>query len=314
MEPNTPRSRLAWSGLALGLAVGGLDYVLFRVLGIEMHLAGRPATLGVGLFFAASYAALGFVGGRLVEARRTIARQLEALEASQRQALENEKLAAIGRLAAGVAHEVRNPLAVIRSAAQVVAEGLEPGGDRHRAGQFIQDEVDRLDRFVRSLLDYSRPFVVARQPVDLEAVAAGALGLGGEVLGQRSVSVLANGGPVVEGDADLLTQVFLCLLVNAAEATGDRGRVEVRLRREPDDIVAEVADDGPGIADSVRPHLFEPFHTTKPDGTGLGLAMAARIVQAHGARIEAAEGSGAGGDGRGACFRVRFPSPAGRVA
>ncbi len=298
----------AWTGFAIGFAIGAFDYALFRALGVDMRLAGRPVTLEVCALFAGSYAVLGFLGGRLVEARRTIAGQLAALEASQARALENEKLAAIGRLAAGVAHEVRNPLGVIRSAASVLVEGTPATDPRARAGTFIVEEVDRLDRLVRALLDYSRRLQIVPRPVDLARVAGGAVALGGEALGRRRVAVESDGRPIAAGDPDLLTQVLLGLLVNAAQATSEDGRVEVRLAAEAGDVTAEVADDGPGIAPEIRDHLFEPFHTTKPGGTGLGLAMAARVVQAHGGRIEVPEGRGAGAGGAGACFRIRLPA------
>lgn len=113
--------------------------------------------------------------------------------------------------------------------------------------------------------------------------------------------------PEVPADADLLAQVLLGLLLNAADAVAERGRIVVRAMADDAAVTVEVADDGPGVPPADAEQVFEPFFTTKAGGTGLGLAMALRIAQAHGGTLELAPGRGAGANGAGACFRLRLP-------
>jgi signal transduction histidine kinase len=157
--PTVRIHRLDWLGAAIGLALGLTDTWLLTVLGVEMQIGGRNAVPVVALTFASSCTLLGFLAGRLALARarlradaETIRRQQQQLELSQRAAFENEKLAAIALLAAGIAHEVRNPLGVIRSSAAMVREHFAPADDAHRACGFILDEIDRLDGLIASLL------------------------------------------------------------------------------------------------------------------------------------------------------------------
>ena len=118
----------------------------------------------------------------------------------------------------------------------------------------------------------------------------------------------------VRADPDLLAQVLLGLLVNAAQAVGTAGRVLVRTGGEAESVWVEVADDGPGVSPQSAPQIFEPFFTTKASGTGLGLATALRIVEAHEGRLELLPGRGAGGGGAGACFRMSLPRQAAEAA
>jgi two-component system sensor histidine kinase HydH len=309
--------RWGWWGSAAGVALGLTDLAVFQALGVDMRLAGRDVTVAVSALFIVTYAVLGLAIGRLAEARararadaRVIAAQLRALEASQRVALQNEKLAAIGRLAAGVAHEVRNPLGVIRASASMLQEGFRPGEDGHRACEFIREEIDRLNGLITSLLNFARPTELRLQPVGLGGIVDRALHLALEEVRRRGIAVEREGGdrmPEVPADPDLVAQVVLGLVVNAAEALEAGGRIVVRLGGEPAAAWIEVADDGPGVPAEATEQVFEPFFTTKPAGTGLGLAMAARIVQAHGGTIEVLAGRGAGAGGTGACFRMRLP-------
>jgi two-component system sensor histidine kinase HydH len=306
-------------GAVLGLLGGVGDYAMFRGLGVDMHVAGRDWTLAFSALFAATYAGLGWAIGALAEARararadaRTIRDQLAALERSQRIALQNEKLAAIGRLAAGLAHEVRNPLGVIRASASMVQENFQPDEEAYRACQFIREEIDRLNNLITSLLGFARPTRPRLEPVTLGAVAERALRLASDELRRRGIRLDREGDepPEVLADPDLLAQVLLNLVLNAAEALGQGGRILLRRGEEGGRVFLEVADTGQGIAELEAERVFEPFFTTKPNGTGLGLSMAARIVQCHGGTIELVPGRGAGAGGSGACFRIELPRSA----
>jgi two-component system sensor histidine kinase HydH len=312
--------RLDWIGAAAGLLLGLSDTWLLTLTGVEWSIGDRDATPLVAVTFASSCTLLGFLAGRLAMARararadaETIRRQQQALVASERVAHENEKLAAIGRLAAGIAHEVRNPLGVIRASAAMVREHFPPSDDAHRACGFILDEIDRLDGLIASLLAFARPTALRLRPAAVGDVVARATALADETLRKRSARLEAKlAAPETElaVDPDLIAQVLLGLVTNAAEAVAPGGHVELRARVEPAAVVLAVADDGPGVPESDRARVFEPFFTTKPSGTGLGLAMADRIARAHGATLRVVPGAGAGPSGAGACFELVLPRSA----
>jgi two-component system sensor histidine kinase HydH len=312
--------RLDGLGAVLGLALGLTDTGLLALAGVEMRIGGRDATALVAATFATSSTLLGWLAGRLAlerrrarEAAATIERQQQALEASRRAAFENEKLAAIGRLAAGIAHEVRNPLGVIRASAALVREHFREGDEPHRACGFILEEIDRLDALIASLLAFARPTSLRVRPAAVADLVARAAALAEEQLRRREARLEARlAAPEVElaVDPDLVAQALLDLVTNAAEAVPRGGRVELRARAEAERIVLEVADDGPGIPESERARVFEPFYTTKAGGTGLGLAMAERIVRAHGGSLGVVPGAGLGPDGAGACFELVLPRAA----
>ena len=317
--------RLDVLGALAGLALGVGDTWLLTLTGVEMRLGARDATPLVALTFATNLVLLGWLAGRLAMARaqaradaETIRRQQEALAASERTALENEKLAAIGRLAAGIAHEVRNPLGVIRASAAMLRDHFAPAEDAHRACGFILDEIDRLDGLIASLLAFARPTTLRLRPARLEEMVARAAALASETLRERDaklVSALSAPDLELAVDPDLISQLLLGLLTNAAQAVPPGGRVELRARVEPGAVVLDVADDGPGVPEEDRARVFEPFFTTKASGTGLGLAMAERIARAHGGTLRVVPGAGAGPQGRGACFELVLPrEAAARVA
>jgi two-component system, NtrC family, sensor kinase len=239
-----------------------------------------------------------------------LARQFNAMSRSlkehQAQLVQSEKLAGIGRLAAGVAHEINNPLAVILGYVKL----LRRKADGQLAADLgvVEDEALRAQEIVEGLLDLSRPLATAAEPVALESLCREAVARLDETGRLAGASVEVCGAAQVEGHPQKLRQVVLNLVKNAAEAAGPGGRVEVRIAR-PADGGAEVlvSDSGPGLA-AVQDKLFEPFFTTKPTGTGLGLAVSLGIVQAHGGSLEAASPPGGG-----ARFTIRLPAtPPGR--
>lgn len=288
-------------GAVIAGSVSVLDFVLFRALNVDMRWQGHDVTWAVVGFYLVNFAIGGWLLGRVWAQRRQIREQLDALaEAGAREA-QLARLAAIGRLAAGVAHEVRNPLAVIKSSTALLAEDAHASADSRTAAGFIDAEIDRLDGFIGSLLDYARPFTADRAPTPITAVLADIHPLAEADAARRGVIFEAqdrSDGAVGSIDRGLFGQAIVSLLVNAGEAAQ-----RVVLRAGPGPVI-EVVDDGPGVPEADAAGIFEPFFTTKAQGTGLGLAMAARIVEAHGAAIEVVQGAGLGPNGRGACFRV----------
>jgi two-component system sensor histidine kinase HydH len=310
-------------GLAAGAGSGVLDTLLFLYLGIDFSVAGRDLTLVVMAYLAISFAALGYATGYLYDARArerrdalTIRKQTEALEASRLVASQNEKLAAIGRLAAGIAHEVRNPLGVIRASAAMVQESFDRDDDSWRACRFICDEIDRLNGLITSLLAFARPTEPRLCMLSVESAIDRALELAGSELEEHNIRVARETlGPLpkIEADPNLLSQAFLDLLTNSVEALPEGGVIALRLRGAKNGVEVEIADDGPGVSSEDARHVFEPFFTTKATGTGLGLAMTARIIERHGGDITVLQGRGAGPAGGGACFQVRIPLEAPRA-
>lgn len=295
-----------WTGAAAGVALGVGDTALLLLMDGRVDLGGSDATLLIMGGYAATFAVLGWAIGSLTETRRalngeraTIQTQLKQLEESQDKLVEAERLAALGRMAAGVAHEVRNPLGVIRSSAAILEEDLPDGdSDSAKACRFIIEEVDRLDGFVGRVLDFSRPMTAHSEPVNLkelvERAAMAAQARSGDV------HVTVHGDPEILADRDLLEGALLSLVVNAAESGASR--VDVSAVQDGADTWITVVDDGEGVSEEVRPRLFQPFFTTKARGTGLGLAMARRAVAAHGGAMVLDPSD------QGARFRITLPS------
>jgi signal transduction histidine kinase len=229
-----------------------------------------------------------------------------ALENSRqyRRLRERDRLAVLGQMAAGLAHEIKNPLGAIKGAAQLLSEppeGLELDPNAREFVGIILEEVERLDRVVGSVLDYARPSKSNLGPVDLNAVVRRTLQLlaPDPETGSQHSTELDPALPEVRADAEQLRQVLINLVRNAVQATEGRGRVWVstRLRKTADGRSwAELAvrDEGPGMSAQVRKSLFVPFFTTKDKGTGLGLAISQRMVEEMGGRIDVASQPGFG--------------------
>jgi two-component system, NtrC family, sensor kinase len=229
--------------------------------------------------------------------------------------MESDRLAAVGELVAGVAHEVNNPLSSISAFAQLLLrdEDLTPA---HRESiEVIRAETTRASQVVKDLLTFARRSEPRRGPLDVNGVVARTLRMRQYQLSEASVRArqeLAPDLPAVLGDARQLQQVCLNLVSNAVHAmsTGGGGTLTVRTSEQEDDVVLEVSDTGPGISPGARAHVFEPFFTTKceGEGTGLGLSVSYGIVKAHGGTIEIAETGP-----EGTTFRVRLPGASARA-
>lgn len=235
-----------------------------------------------------------------------IFQDLSALRDMEMRLKREERLAAVGRLAAGIAHEIRNPLGAISGSIEMLRSSAAPSTDDARLMEIILRETDRLDGLIGEFLDYVKPLRRNPSDVDLHSVLEEtAEAIGATELGRDVTFVLPPEGSVgtVRGDRDHLKQVVWNLFLNAAQAMGGKGTVAARVDpRSEDPLVLEFADDGPGIPAESMSRMFEPFFTTKERGTGLGLAMVHKIVEAHHGHIEVVSGPG-----EGARFRVTLP-------
>jgi two-component system sensor histidine kinase PilS (NtrC family) len=206
-----------------------------------------------------------------------------------------ERLAAVAALSASLAHEIKNPLASIRSAVEQLAGGRVSTGDRGVLERLVLTESDRLSRLLTEFLDFSGLKLSARAEIDLHAVARGCLVVVKQHPDLAGVEIVAqlDEGPIhVMGDADLLHRALFNLVLNGAQSAGPGGRVRVTLRDERErprprgtsiehPVRLTVSDSGAGISPEVRARIFDPFFTTKPKGSGLGLAVVHRAVEAH---------------------------------
>lgn len=230
---------------------------------------------------------------------------LAALDASRSELVRAGKLAALGELAAMMAHEIRTPIGILRSSAQILAREPTLSSEGRELTGFIESETERLNRLVTTLLDGTRNRAPIPVRTDLTALASQAVGLLGSQAAKAGVSLAlapAAGPLPASCDPEQITQVLLNLMQNALQIVPAGGHVLITPRRDGAVAVLEVADDGPGIPEAELPRVFEPFFTRRDGGLGLGLAVVRQIVDAHGGRIHAGR-SALGG----ALFRIELP-------
>ena len=230
----------------------------------------------------------------------------DEIERSQNQLIQAEKMAAVGRLTASLAHEINNPLQAIQNSLHLASHKSLDGEQKQRFLEMAQNEVNRLVQIVHRMLDFYRPSS-AMQALDINGPVQDALAIASKRLQQSRIQVesrLNPNLPLVRGTANQLTQVFLNLVINGIEAMPEGGTLWVGTAHhaEAKQVVAAFRDSGPGISPEIRDHLFEPFHTSKPTGTGLGLAISYGIVERHSGMIEVESPTGGG-----TTFIIRLP-------
>lgn len=309
MEGKLVRKRWYFAAAAFGL---GLIYTsILALLGVEVRVSGRNVALPIAALTELAFGAFGFLLGRAAEARSAEKRSIETLAALQSRLLRAERLATVGQVASRIAHEVRNPLAIIRSMVQNLGETAEAEAPR-RACQQVLEEIDRLSRVTSSLVGLSRPLRPQIVEVDARDVVSRVEWLSRRLLDGRGVALQVGAGPVrarVRADPDLACQVLLGLVSNAAEATEEGGAIDLLWEESKDEVVFAVEDRGPGVPRELREKVFDPFFTTKAGGAGLGLAVAREVAEAQGGRV-ALESS----KGMGARFTLHLPRAAPEAA
>ncbi|MEM7248461.1 MAG: GAF domain-containing protein [Acidobacteriota bacterium] len=232
-------------------------------------------------------------------------RDLSEVRELQRQVRQAERLATIGTVAAGVAHEIRNPLFGISATAQVLAGELTDGALAELCHSMLE-ETNRLNRLVTSLVAYGRPPSLALSPVDPVALWREVVEACRPQVDESSCEVVIEGegedDRTVEADHDQLKQVLLNLLLNAIDAAESRIELAVDWEAVPEKVVLSIEDDGPGLTEADLEHVFDLFYTTKGKGSGMGLAISRKIVEDHGGVLQAQARPG-----EGAVFEVLLP-------
>jgi signal transduction histidine kinase len=237
-----------------------------------------------------------------LEAR--IADRTRELQEAQAHVLHQEKMAAFGLLAAGIAHEVGNPLTSISSLIQMLQRRDQDGYTKEKLG-LVSGQLDRIQTTLRELVTFSRPASIARSRVSIADVVSEALNIAKYYKRTKSRSIatsVPNDLPAVMGVHDQLVQVVLNLILNAIDATDAGGHIDVRAEIADGTLILHVEDDGAGIALANVPNLFQPYFTTKKHGTGLGLFVTRKLILEHGGDIDVTSEPS-----QGTRFRIRLP-------
>jgi two-component system, NtrC family, sensor histidine kinase HydH len=297
---------------AVVLACGGY-LSLFLFLPPEAYVEDWP----VFILFEATFPIAGFLTYELLEANRAATRRAqivaEQLAEANRHLREaeaavrrTERLAALGQLSAGLAHEIRNPLSTIKTSAEMLHKSVDADSAvSHELAGFISSEVDRTNALVTRFLDFARPLALHLEKTEITEVIDEAVAEVEKHAPPLDVSIYKNYSPDIPPfllDRQLMERVLYNLLLNAAQASPPRGSVTVKTRQLGETMEISVIDRGAGIAAKDRESIFNPFFTTKSNGVGLGLAIVSKIVDEHGGKITVESEPGSG-----SVFRVSVP-------
>lgn len=295
-----------WFGLTGGLACAlltGTCYMSHLLIHQSGDILGEhlDQTLNVAMFLVVG-AVTGYLSERQLTAMdryRSVAAELERsyeeLKSRTAELLRAEehlrranRLTVVSELTAGLAHEIGNPLGGIKGAAEILADGVDPGGERQRFAGLLLKEVDRLHSVVSRFLDAVRSEESSDERADVGEVLDLALSLCRKAMEEGEIDLETSVDPdlpAVRASPDRLEQVFLNLLLNAIQATPPGGDIRLHAERAGDRVLVRVSDTGQGIDPEVAPRIFDPFFTTRREGTGLGLAITHKILESCGAAV-----------------------------
>ncbi len=230
------------------------------------------------------------LSGEVGELTEAFVQTVRDLDQSQANLVRASKLAVLGELAAVMAHEIRTPIGILRSSAQMLAREPDLSGEARELTGFIESETERLNRLVSTLLDSARPRAPKLQPADLHAIIRHSTGLLAAQADKKGIRInlsLDKSPPWVEVDTEQMTQVLLNLVLNALQILPNGGQVTISTHEKAGRLIVEIADDGPGIPPEELARVFDPFFTKREGGVGLGLAVVQQIIAAHDGEIHA---------------------------
>lgn len=316
-----------WFGLRGGLAVSlaaSILYIPHVVFQWGGHLTMELEKYLEILLFNVVGAVTGLLSEREEARRLQLEKTAQGLEDSYRklqgqadliirieeQLRKSERLSTLGEMSATLAHEIRNPLGSIKGTAEILMEDFHPGERKYEFLEILLKETDRLNRVVEEFLHFARPVPTTLGTCDLKAELAGVVKLIEHDARNHHVGIELKSAdlPDVTGDCERLRQVFLNLLLNAIQSMPQGGSLVITPRLLPPqgekgaEVELRFSDTGIGIAPDDLPHVFEPFFTTRPGGTGLGLAVTQKIVESHDGGIEVESVPG-----KGTTFVVKLP-------
>jgi signal transduction histidine kinase len=289
----------------------------FWLLGPHAHHHGMihadPTGTANKILELVLYNMVALVTGLLVEkeqrARREVEKRMVEMQMLERQLVRAGRLQALGELTAGLAHEIKNPLASLKTASAIVADEIPESSPRRKMVVILQKEIDRLAALLERFLSFARPGSLSLTTIDLGQAVEQAAALVKPQAETRRIALELEAptpGLMCQGDRDKLTQILLNVLLNAVQFTPEGGHVRMRCeaRTLPHGkfAVASVRDEGPGVPDSDRERIFDPFFSTREHGTGLGLSIANRLIDEHHGFIEVKSQSGHGAE-----FCLYFP-------
>jgi signal transduction histidine kinase len=240
---------------------------------------------------------------RLYEAERLLSRQLRE---TQDQLLQSERLAALGEMSAKVAHEINNPLGIIKNYLHLTASSVDENNDAKKYTNIVEEEINRIARIVKELLEFHRPHRVEMEPTDIAKLINDLIELMERQFDTANITCKKNFNenyPTVMASSENLKQVFLNIIINAYDAMENGGTLGISIKQDKDQLLINICDTGPGIPPELIPRIFEPFFTTKEQGkgTGLGLSVCYGIIKSHNGSI-IFENTDEGG-----CFEIRLP-------
>jgi signal transduction histidine kinase len=292
----------------LRAAIASLRRAILSRINEEIRATGEPAYRRA---FRLLYAALAFAVGTSLVFAWTFRRLIRERRALTDRLVRSEKLSALATLAAGISHELNNPLATIAMSAEALASRLPGSSEEARYAAAVEEEVERCRTIIADLSDLARGATLDPGPVDPGEVAREAVRIVARHLDDPATRIgtdLATGLPLIRADRGKLRQLLVNLLQNAVDASGPEGRVWLTIRRTAGRLSISVRDEGRGIPPHLLDRIFEPFFTDKSKGVGLGLTICHRIAELHGGELTAASD----GPGRGSTFTFSLPLEASR--
>ncbi|MDT3698111.1 MAG: ATP-binding protein [Thermincola sp.] len=287
--------------------IGGILAMAFLLTRLKRGV--RQVTNGLAsLEKDAGYRLTPPVSGELGEISLAINNMADAVEEKallEEQLERSSHLASLGRLVAGVAHEIRNPLGIMKATVQVMQDDFREQEQLEEYLKVLNEQIDRQNKIIRELLDYAKPVPPIFQTVDVNDIVKSLFSFAKSYFQQHNVEAdfqPANDLPPVKADVEKLKQAFLNLIFNSVEAMPEGGQITVRTALKDDFVVLEFFDNGRGIPENDISKLFDPFFTTKNTGTGLGLAIVHNIIELHHGKTEVQSKPG-----EGAVFRITLP-------
>ncbi len=282
----------SWFGLRGGI-LSALAISLM-VLPYLLSTASNTTDLSQELVEIFFYFAIGILIGALIDREMRVRRKHEEVKL---QLERSRHLSLVGQMAAGVAHEIKNPLASIKGALEIIRDDKVPQSDRNEFSDIAFKEVKRIDSTVAEFLQYARPKATQRQDVDLSALVESGLKQLNPQMAKASLSLQTSIQTDVHilADWEQIHQALLNLVINAMEASQPGGSIEVKLSHASTDrVVLSISDTGSGMNSAQQEQAFDPFYTTKAAGTGLGLAIVKSIIDGHHGQIEIQSEAGRG--------------------